>query len=235
MGGASPFPLSDERIRVLVAEANPMGGQLVAGALRRCRHHFNVVGSTSNSVEAIRELQERDPLVAVISAELQDGPLTGFKVLHELRASRSKTAAIMLLDSGERDLVIDAFRGGARGIFCRAHSFRALSKCIRAVHKGQIWAGNGELELLLEALTQSRPLQLIKSKGMTLLTRREEEVVRLVTEGMKNREIALTLNVTEHTIRNYLFRIFEKLGVSSRVELVLYALSRRESEHAQDT
>ncbi|MBI3668279.1 MAG: response regulator transcription factor [Acidobacteria bacterium] len=226
MNGAYLSP--DERIRVLVAEASPMTGQLIAGALKRGRQQFDVVASTSSSTETIRRLEAHPADVAVISSELQDGPLTGFKVLHQLRASRSKTAAIMLLDSGERDLVIDAFRGGARGIFCRMQSFKALPKCIRSVHKGQIWAGNTEIEFLLEALTHFTPLQLVKSSGMKLLTAREEEVVRLVAEGMRNRDIALKLNVSEHTVRNYLFRVFDKLGVSSRVELVLYALSRRD-------
>jgi DNA-binding NarL/FixJ family response regulator len=64
---------------------------------------------------------------------------------------------------------------------------------------------------------------------MPLLTRREEDVVRLVADGLKNREIAQRLKVKEHSIRNYIYRIFEKLGVSSRVELFLYAFSRRDS------
>jgi two-component system nitrate/nitrite response regulator NarL len=218
----------DERIRVLVAEASPMNGQLIAGALMRCRQQFEVVASTSSSAEAIRKLENSPADVALISSEMQDGPLTGFRVLHQLRSSHSKTTAIMLLDSGERDLVIDAFRGGARGIFCRMQSFKSLSKCIRTVHRGQIWASNVEIEFLLEALAHFTPLQLVKSSGMNLLTPREEEVVRLVAEGMRNRDISLKLNVSEHTVRNYLFRVFEKLGVSSRVELVLYALSRRD-------
>ena len=63
---------------------------------------------------------------------------------------------------------------------------------------------------------------------MPLLTRREEDVVRLVADGLKNREIAQRLKVKEHSIRNYIYRIFEKLGVSSRVELILYALSQHD-------
>ena len=72
-----------------------------------------------------------------------------------------------------------------------------------------------------------KPFQIIGAHGLRLLTKREEDVVRLVAEGMRNLEIAQQLNVNEHTVRNYLFRIFEKLGVSSRVELVLYAFSKQ--------
>ena len=72
-----------------------------------------------------------------------------------------------------------------------------------------------------------KPVDYVKSGGMALLTAREEQVVNLVVEGMKNREIARELHLTKHTISNYLYRIFEKLGVSGRVELILYTVSRR--------
>jgi DNA-binding NarL/FixJ family response regulator len=223
----SPDAFSVQRIQVLVADADPMGSQLIAGALKRCRNQFDIVALTSNSSDAILKLNEHKPDVAVISAELQDGPLKGFKVLNELRVAPFKTAAIMLLRDSERNLVIDAFRSGARGVFLRVQSFKALSKCIRIVHKGEVWASHADLEFVLEALTHLKPFQLVGAHGLRLLTRREEDVVRLVAEGMRNLEIAQRLNVTEHTVRNYLFRIFEKLGVSSRVELVLYAFSKQ--------
>jgi DNA-binding NarL/FixJ family response regulator len=76
------------------------------------------------------------------------------------------------------------------------------------------------------ALSSLKPLRFNNAEGMPLLTRREEEVVRLVADGLKNAEVALRLNVAEHTIRNYLYRIFDKLGVSSRVELILYAFNQ---------
>jgi len=132
----------------------------------------------------------------------------------------------MLLNSSERDLVIDAFCSGARGVFTRSHSIDALPKCIRVVHAGQVWVNNDQIELLLGLMRRLRPLQVVRPGGTALLTHREEEVVRLVAEGMRNEDISEKLEITEHTVRNYLCRIFEKLGLSSRVELVLYALSR---------
>ena len=95
--------------------------------------------------------------------------------------------------------------------------------------RGQIWASNEDLEHLISALTHTKHLQINNPEGMPLLTRREEEVVHLVADGLKNREIAQQLKVKEHSIRNYIYRIFEKLGVSSRVELILYVFSHRES------
>ena len=214
-----------KRIRIGVVEATRMGSQLIAEALKHRRNNFDVLACAEDSSRAFRELQNFEPHVAVISAELQDGPFKGFNVLARLHASKTNAAAIMLLNSDPRDLVIDAFRGGARGIFCRGQSLEALPKCIRVVHQGQIWANNSQLEFLLQLITNLRPIHPGRRALNTLLTPRQREVLKLVAADMKNHEIALELGLTEHTVRNYVFQIFEKLGVSSRVGLVLYALS----------
>jgi DNA-binding NarL/FixJ family response regulator len=183
---------------------------------------------TGSSQKIIGELGSHKADVALISEELQDGPEAGSRVLQKTRDSHG-TSAIMLLRSSKPERVISAFRDGARGVFYRSHSLKSLSKCIQAVHQGQIWASNEDLEHLIKALSHSKPLHLNNSRGTPLLTRREEEVVRLVADGLKNREIAQRLKVKEHSIRNYIYRIFEKLGVSSRVELILYVFSHRDS------
>ena len=221
---------SRERISVLIADGDNMGCQLMAGALRRCRNHFDVVAVASSSPDAISKLEMYKPQLAVVSPDLQDGPQTGFKVLQELRRSHPGTAGVMLLHSPERAPVIDAFRYGARGVISRDDSFKELSKCIRYVHLGRIWATNEDLEIILEALTHIQPIRINKADGTALLTPREKDAVQLVVEGMKNREIAESLHVKEHTVSNYLYRIFEKLGVSSRVELILYVTSHRQIE-----
>jgi DNA-binding NarL/FixJ family response regulator len=214
-----------QKIRVFAADSL-MNSQLIEAALKRSHHKFEVSAFAADSDETFRELEKTQPEVALISSKLQDGPLTGFKVLQLLRESESKTSAIMLLDLAERDLVIDAFRTGARGVFTRAHSLSTLSKCICAVHRGERWVSNDQVELLLDLVTRLKPLHITKPGGMSLLTPREQEIAELVTEGMRNEEIARNLNVTEHTVRNYLSHVFDKLGMSSRVELVLYVLSR---------
>lgn len=217
---------SGGKIRVFVAESSHMASQLIEAALQKHHRKFAVRSLSTGSSETFRELEKNDPHVAIISADLQDGSLTGFQVLHRLRDSKLNPAVVMLLNSAERDLVIDAFRAGARGIFTRTHSVDALPRCICAVHQGQVWLNNDQVQFLLELVMRLRPLQSVKAGGIALLTQREQEVVALVAEGMRNEEISQKLNVAEHTVRNYLCRIFEKLGISSRVELVLYALSR---------
>lgn len=217
-----------ERISVLVVTADNMTSELLKNAFAHGRNGFQVKTLTGSSQKIIGELDAHKADVTLISDELQDGPQAGIKVLQKTRASH-RTPAIMLLKSRRPEQVVNAFRDGARGVFYRSHSLKSLSKCIQTVHRGQIWASNEDLEHLLDALSHVQPIQISNSEGVPLLTRREEEVVRLVADGLKNREIAARLNVKEHSIRNYLYRIFDKLGVSSRVELILYAFSRRES------
>src|ERR1700693_609706 len=213
-----------KRIRIGVVEATRMGSELIAEALKHRQNNFDVLACADDSSRAFRELQNFEPHVAVISAELQDGPFKGFSVLARMHDSNNKAAAIMLLNSDQRDLVTDASRGGARGVFCRGQSLEALPKCIQAVHQGQIWANNNQLEFLLQLITNLKPIHPGRRGLNTLLTPRQREVLKLATEDMKNQEIALELGLTEHTVRNYIYQIFEKLGVSTRVGLVLYAL-----------
>lgn len=218
-----------KRARVLVALPNRLSCQLLSNALKRSRYPLRVVVDAVSSGEVLAALREHQPHVAVISANLQDGPWTGFKVLRELRAAHPQIRVIILLDSPERDLVVDAFRAGASGVLCRAETVEVLSKCIHSVYKGQVWANSNELQFLLDALAQAAPLRPVDGKGSILLTQRQEEVVRLVAEGLTNREVSRKLGLSEHTVKNYLFRIYEKLGVSSRVELILYVLNQRNS------
>lgn len=212
---------------MLVVTPDNMTSELLKNAFAHRRKGFTVETLTGSSQKIIGELDAHKADVALISDELQDGPEAGMKVLQKTRNSNG-ASAIMLLKSSKPEHVVKAFRDGARGVFYRSHSLKSLSECIQAVHRGQIWASNEDLEHLIRALSQSNPLHLNNSNGMPLLTRREEDVVRLVADGLKNREIAQRLKVKEHSIRNYLYRIFEKLGVSSRVELILYAFSKRD-------
>jgi DNA-binding NarL/FixJ family response regulator len=217
---------SSKTIRVFVAESCRMASELIETALNRSRQGFEVQALSINSSQTLRQLEKIKPDVAILSSDLEDGHLTGFKVLYQLRENRSKTPVVMLLDSAERDLVVDAFRGGAKGVFCREDSVSAFPKCILAVHSGQFWVNNFQLQYLFELIMRLSPVSSANPGGMALLTIREREVTRLVAEGMRNEEIASKLGISEHTTRNYLSHIFEKLGLSSRVELALYALSR---------
>lgn len=213
-------------ISLLVAEHSRMGCHLMETALRRCRH-IVVAHSVIESGEAIESFKASSPDVCIISSALKDGPAAGFRVTRELRKMNKSSAIILLLDAPERALIIEAFRCGAHGILSRDDPFDMLQKCILKVYEGQIWANSQQLTFLLDSLLDAAPAPITDAKGTALLTSRELSLVQLVAEGRTNRDISHELRLSEHTVRNYLFRIFNKLGVSTRLELALYAINHR--------
>jgi two-component system nitrate/nitrite response regulator NarL len=219
-------------VRVFVADASRMNCELMAAALRRSRYRLTMVGYATDSVAVRAGFGENEADVAVISAHLKDGVSAGFSSVREIRASSPKTGIIMLLDSIQGTMVVEAFRAGVKGILSREEPFEVLCKCIHAVSQGQVWANSKELHFVVNALARASSVDKIDGQGSrvpSLLTKRETGVVRLVAEGLTNRDISQQLNLSEHTVRNYLFRIFNKVGISSRLELALYDISRRDN------
>ena len=206
-----------------------MACQLMVRALQQSCQPLKVVGCASESTEILKGLKENPSNVAIISADLREGPAAGFGVVRRAQASCPHTRIIVLVDSPDRALVIEGFRAGADGVFSREEPFERLCKCIHAVCSGQIWADTNQQRFIIEALAKGERQPIKGANGANLLTKREEELVRLVAEGLANRDIAHQLNLTEHTVRNYLFRIFNKLGTSNRLELALYVLKQREA------
>lgn len=224
MAHALSLPEVSEVIRVLAVDSNMMNSQLLATALER-DNRFAMLEAPADTSGIVATIVKEKPSVVVIGAEIDGNPRKGFELVRELRGACPESRVVMLLDSSDRSRVVEAFRAGARGVFSRNGSLKFLAKCILCVAQGQIWANSHELRYVLDALGEALPLRVIDAKGTELLSRREQEVVRCVAEGMSNREIAHRLGLTEHTVKNYLFRIFDKLGVSKRVEVVLYAYS----------
>ncbi|MFY9855689.1 MAG: response regulator transcription factor [Terracidiphilus sp.] len=214
-------------VSVLVASPHVMACELMMEALNR-HEHMHVVASATTAQETLEAVRSADLDVALICATLANGPLSGFEVLRQLRECAPDVRLVILLESSDRHLLVDAFRAGVRGVFSLSQSsFKLLCRCVEQVHAGQIWASRHELVEVMEAFSQPPQMPVVNANGVRLLTKREEDVVRLLAEGLQNRDIANKLKLSEHTIKNYLFRIFDKLGVSSRVELVLYAMSNR--------
>jgi two-component system nitrate/nitrite response regulator NarL len=218
-------PTGEGRIRVLVADNTQIHTQLLADALKR-EPGFDVISADSDSHALIATAAAHKADVLLVTSNLDEEPHRAFEVLRELRASHPQTRAVMLMDSSKRELILDAFRAGARGIFSRHDSIESLCKCVRSVHEGQIWANSLQMSFAVEALASSPAPRAVDANGLDLLSKREMEVVRSLAEGLTNREIAERLGLSQHTIKNYLFRVFDKLGVSSRVELLFMTLSQ---------
>lgn len=212
-------------IHVLVGDNSRIHSHLLADALKR-DHRLRIVGSASSSREFLEIGSLHRPDVAIVSASLDDDPVGGMVTLREFHDTHRDIPAIMLLDSSKREIVLDAFRSGARGIFSKHESLETLCKCVRVVYEGQVWASSGELKFALEALSSAPTIRTVNTGGLKLLSRRELQVVHCLAEGLTNREIGSRLGLSRHTIKNYLLKIFDKLGVSNRVELLFLTLSQ---------
>jgi two-component system nitrate/nitrite response regulator NarL len=214
-------PKPTELVTIFVRDSHRIGTQLLSRVLSRERR-FRVLRHESGParLESVRGAD-----LVLVSASLEGDPLKGCEFARQVRSAYPGTKVVILADAPDRKLLLEALRAGARGVFSRNDPLELLGKCIWSVHKGQVWANRAELSQLLEALDEPAPMRLVDAKGAVLLSNREHDVVRWVVEGLTNREIASRLKLSEHTIKNYLFRIFDKLGISSRAELIIYALS----------
>ncbi|HKW16955.1 MAG TPA: response regulator transcription factor [Terriglobales bacterium] len=219
-----------KQIRVLVLDSSPIHTELLAEALRRDRALD--VSSVNSAKPVVKAVVERGVDVLVVGTHLEEQTYRGFEVIRELRSARPDTRAVVLLDSSKPQIVLDAFRSGARGIFSRTESIDNLCKCIRCIYTGQIWATSREMSLALEALASAPAVNPVDANGLSLLSKREKEIVQSLAEGLTNREIAERLRLSQHTVKNYLFRIFDKLGVSSRVELLFMTLSQESTSQS---
>jgi two-component system nitrate/nitrite response regulator NarL len=221
----APSRDNSERIRVLAADSTRMSSQLLAQALAQ-DDQFHVTGIEPKPASILAAVADERPHVVLMSSVLEEST-TGFDLIRQVSSAHPNTRVVLMMDTSKRSAVVEAFRCGAQGVFSRTESPKLLAKCICSVHQGQIWANSSELRFLLEALCESEPMRVVDAGGEAMLSKREQDVVRCVAEGLSNREIASRLRLTEHTVKNYLFRIFDKLGVSSRVEVVLYAFRFR--------
>jgi DNA-binding NarL/FixJ family response regulator len=236
-GNAVRFPLQPQRTNlmesespptnVIVFEATEMGCQLFSHVLNRSSYGAAVLGYSTGMQDWDASLASAAD-VALISADLKDGPGAGFSVLRRLHQYKSTLRCVVLLGHDDPRLIVEAFRCGASGVCAREDSCETLCKCIHQVHRGQIWANSQQLHYLLQAFAAESPRLTRRIRVQAPLTKREQEIVSLVVAGQRNRDIAEHLKLSEHTIKNHLSRVFEKLGVSSRSEIIASPARQRQ-------
>ena len=217
-------------VSIVVAQRSKMECELVCRALKAHGRQIAVLACVQTSEDLVKKVAEHRPEVTVISSTLQGDAQAGLKALRDLRALGTDTCPVMMVDRSVPELVTDVFSAGAKGIICRDDAFEVLCKCIQCVREGQVWANSQELQWILKSLADREPIRIVNALGIPLLTVREEQIVRMVVDGMPPSEIATNLALSAHTVKNHLFHIYEKLGVSNRSELILYALSSRKSK-----
>jgi two-component system, NarL family, nitrate/nitrite response regulator NarL len=209
--------------RVLIVDRDSMSGDLLANALVRDTGYEAAV---VQAPELLGALAASDADLVVIGAEVNLKSGTGFDLAQSVALAHPNIAIVMLLTRANHASVINAFRSGARGVFSRQQSMSEFLDCVEHVSKGFIWAGRSETDFLLSAVRNIPSPSVLTAIDSPRLTARELEVVQYASIGKTNKMIAGELGLSEHTVKNYLFRAFEKLGVSSRIELLFYLTVR---------
>ena len=214
-------------IKVMLVNVAAMHGDLFHRALLD-EQDLSVIGTATSMAELESLVRRCAPDVTLVGTRGPRDEKSVLAFLEQTAAAAPKTRQIVISPDMDRENVVSYFRGGARGLLCGSTTDLArLMKCIRCVHGGQIWANAEQLNQLLESLAYPRHFKVTNVLGDALLSNREEQVLDLLAGGLSNRELAAALKLSEHTIKNHLFRIFDKLGVSNRLEAVLYAMTHR--------
>ena len=174
-----PLPGS---IRVLVVDSTRVHTELLADALKR-DECLQVTTLPPDSDRLKTDLNPGDTDVLLISSNLEGRAGRGFELLRGLRAMHPDLRCIVLLDSSQGEMILEAFCAGAQGIFSKSDSVETLGKCIRKVYEGQIWANTQQVATLTQALASSHNIRAVDARGLNLLSKREMEVVRGVALG----------------------------------------------------
>ena len=207
-----------QAIRVLIADRNRMSNQLLAESLGRDpRFEIVALAAPLDILSIVATLQ---PHVAVISADFDGAAKKGLQVARTLNGRDPSLRVVILLEMSTPESVIGAFRCGAFSVFCRTESLSELSSCIERVSRGEIWASQAHSGFLLEALRSTPSCEGIVTGRIDQLSRRQLQVAEHAAQGESNKQIADRLGLREHTVKNYLLHVFEKLGVSNRIELL---------------
>jgi len=214
-------------VRILVADDHA----IFRDGLRRLLEgsdDVTIVGEASNGNEAIKLLAKLKPDILLLDLRMPEKD--GLGVLEEINFDSMTTRVIVLTAAEDDRDVVRAMRLGARGVVLKQSASDLLLKSIRKVSDGEIWLDNRMTAEVIDAFKKSSEAGQRREKP--LLSDREKEIVQLVAQGFRNREIGEKLFISEQTVKNHLHNIFDKLGVSDRLELALYAIHHRLIEQA---
>jgi DNA-binding NarL/FixJ family response regulator len=213
---------SKQPVRILLADDHP----IFRDGLRKLLtsdDNLTIVGEASNGQECIQMLSKLKPDILLLDLRMPDKD--GLAVLEEINFETVPTRVIVLTATEDDRDVIRAMRLGARGVVLKQSATDLLVKSIHKVYSGEIWLDQHMTAEVMKAFSKSSEAGPRREKP--LLSDREKEIVQLVAQGFRNKEIGEKLFISEQTVKNHLHNIFDKLGVSDRLELALYAIHHR--------
>src|SRR6266702_1793361 len=224
---------SKSKIRIVVADDHPIFRDGLCRLLA-LEEDFEVVAQAQDGRQVLDVLQQHEPDILLLDLKMPG--LDGLATLQRLQIAKNKTRVIVLTASDDKNEFVQAMKLGTSGIVLKQTATELLIKSIRKVHAGEIWldshttaavirqfVANDEPQAAMHSLPPSPP---VRERERSPLSQREREIVALVAQGFKNKEMAEKMFISEQTVKNHLHNIFDKLGVSDRLELALYAIHK---------
>jgi DNA-binding NarL/FixJ family response regulator len=210
-----------KKIRILIADDHP----IFRDGLRKLlslEEDFQVIGEAEDGQQAVDMVFKLQPDVLLLDLKMPG--TSGIQTLELLGDKAKSTRVIVLTASEDEAAVLQAMRMGTAGIVLKQTATEMLIKSIRKVHDGEIWLDSRMTTAVMREFSQPTPP---REQVKTAISGREREVVALVCQGFRNKEIAEKMFISEQTVKNHLHNIFDKLGVSDRLELALFAIHKK--------
>jgi two-component system, NarL family, nitrate/nitrite response regulator NarL len=216
--------MDSRKTRILIADDHT----IFRDGLRRLLEsepEFQVAGEAGDGAEALQLSQQLKPDILLLDLAMPRMP--GLETLRELSTQGSPVKTILLTAAIEKRQIVEVLQMGARGVIMKDAATVLLMKGIRTVMNGQFWVGReavADMVTYLRDKAAQQPPSPAKAYG---LTKRELEILSTIVSGLSNKEIAQKFSLSEDTVKHHLTNIFDKVGVSSRLELALFALNHR--------
>ena len=211
-----------KQLRILIADDH----RIFRDGLRKllvAERDFEVVGEAADGEEAARKVRDLRPDMLLLDVAMPG--TDGLDALQEIGRDQT-TRTLLLTGAIEESVLVAALRLGARGIVMKHAATSLLIKAIRGVMAGQYWVGKDRVPGIVEALRPLLEKERSSGRDQFGLTERELEVTAAIVAAYPNRDIAAKLRISEETVKHHLTNIFEKLGVSNRLELALFAMNK---------
>jgi len=214
-------------IRVLIVDGHPIVLEGLRTVLAR-QTEIDIVGEASDGVEAIEKTVSLDPDVVLM--ELKLPRVDGLTVLRSIQARAPRSKVILFSSSENKEEFVEAMKLGCLGILSKDAPTGLIEKSVNKVHAGEIWLDSNTTAAVIRQFASPTEFPAIhggngkSSRERAQLSQREREIIILIAQGYKNKEIAEKMFITEQTVKNHLHNVFDKLGVSERLELALYAI-----------
>ena len=218
---------ANSKIRIVVADDHPIFRDGLCKLLG-LEEDFEVVAQAQDGRQVLDVLQQYEPDILLLDLKMPG--LDGLTTLQRLQAVKNKTRVIVLTASDDKNEFVQAMKLGTSGIVLKQTATELLIKSIRKVHAGEIWLDSHTTAAVIRQFVAADdtppppPPQAPRDRERSPLSQREREIVALVAQGFKNKEMAEKMFISEQTVKNHLHNIFDKLGVSDRLELALYAI-----------